>query len=109
MALQVWRPASEFSSDLQHEFDELLERHFGHPLIRHPYPASRSAPIEYYKEGDKLVVQVDVPGVYPKEIEVTLSGEVLKIAGEREDKRQEKERDFVMTEVIYGRFERTIR
>jgi len=109
MALQPWRPTSEFSSELQHQFDDLLERHFGHTALPHRYPASRTAPIEYYKEGDKLVVQVDVPGVDPKEIEVTLTGDVLKIAGEREDKRQEKERDFVMTEVSYGRFERTIR
>lgn len=109
MALQVWRPASDFSSELRNQFDELLERHFGHRVVRPPYPAPRTAPIEYYQEGDQLVVQVDVPGVDPKDIEVTLTGDILKIAGEREDKRQGKQRDFMLTEVSYGRFERSVR
>ena len=109
MPLKVRTTALELSSGLRHQFDEILERHFGHPLIRHSHPAPCPAPIEYYEEGDKLVVEVDVPGVDPKEIEVTLSGDVLKIAGEREDNRREKHGDVVLNEVRHGPFERSVR
>ena len=109
MPLKVRTTALELSSGLRHQFDEILERHFGHPLIQHSYPEPCPAPIEYYKEGDKLVVEVDVPGVYPKEIEVTLKGDVLKIAGEREDNRREKHGASVLNEVRYGPFERSVR
>jgi HSP20 family protein len=108
MALQLWTPALELS-ELRHQFEDVLERHFGHPAIRHLTSSTRSTPLEYYREGDKLVVQVDLPGVDPKNIEVTLSGDVLHIAGERKDERHEKERDLVLTEVAYGRFERSLR
>jgi HSP20 family protein len=108
MAPQMWTPPLQLS-ELRHQFDELLEHHFGRPAARYQYPAQRIAPIEYYKEGDKLVVQIDVPGVDPKDIDVTLRGDGLKISGEREDRRQEKQRDFVLTEVNYGRFERSVR
>jgi len=107
MALQLWTPAFELS-ELRHQFEDVLERHFGHSALRQ-LTSTRLTPLEYYREGDKLVVQVDLPGVDPENIEVTLSGDVLKIAGEREDKRHEKERDFVLTEVNYGRFERSVR
>jgi HSP20 family protein len=109
MPLKVRTTALELSSGLRHQFDEILERHFGHRLIQHSYPTLCPAPIEYYKEGDNLVVEVDVPGMDPKEIEVTISGDVLKVAGEREDNCREKQRDCILTEVRYGHFERSIR
>ena len=96
-------------SELRHQFDDILEHHFGHHPSGYPAYPQHLTPIEYYREGDQLVVQVDLPGVDPKNIEVTLNGNMLTIAGERHDRRLEQPREFVLTEVNYGRFERSIR
>lgn len=45
MALQVWTPAFELS-ELRCQFEDLLERHLGHPVTRHSCPALRKVPVQ---------------------------------------------------------------
>jgi HSP20 family protein len=60
-------------------------------------------------EGDDgFIVQADLPGVEHKDLEVTLTGSTLTIAGERvEERRQEQHRSHTY-ERSYGRFARAI-
>lgn len=93
--------------DFRRDVDELLERFFGHRRS----PDSRAAnrlPIECYVEGGNLIVLADVPGIDPKQIEVTVEGDVLVVRGKREARRDEEHRNFISRELRYGAFERRI-
>ncbi|GAB7045086.1 Hsp20/alpha crystallin family protein [Catenuloplanes indicus] len=61
--------------------------------------------IEEHLDGDRFVVRAELPGVDPgKDVEVTLSGEVLKIKVERKESFTGK----AHSEFHYGSFYRTV-
>lgn len=106
MANQIWNPFREMEH-FRRDFDDLFDRFLGRGKRGAKESASEPA-IECYVEGDQLVVRADLPGVDPKNVEITVTGDVLTVKGSREDKREEKDRNFVFKEVSYGSFERSI-
>jgi HSP20 family protein len=62
--------------------------------------------IESYVKDENLVVRADVPGMEPKDIDVTILGNVLTVKGERKNEQEVKKEDYLRREVSYGSFER---
>jgi HSP20 family protein len=61
-------------------------------------------------ETDKnIYVAAELPGMDPKEIELTLERDVLTISGERKDERDEEEGEYFRRETRYGTFSRSIK
>jgi HSP20 family protein len=54
-------------------------------------------------------VKAELPGVDPKEIEITLTGELLTIKGEKKEGKEEKSEDSYRRERWYGSFSRSFR
>lgn len=68
-----------------------------------------AAPKVDVSETDDFVrVEADVPGLDEKDIDVTLSNNVLTISGEKKEEREEKKKDFYRVERSYGSFKRAI-
>jgi HSP20 family protein len=64
-------------------------------------------PMDAYITDDAIIIQADVPGLSPDELEITLEGDTLTIRGEI--KRPEADnRKYVLLERPTGRFERTL-
>ena len=89
------------STDLKHlsgEFDELLE-HLGseHRTLKARPTALDRSPVHSFIEGDSFVVQIRLPGVDPKNIDVQVAGEILTIKA-----------SLFRDKVRYGSFERAI-
>jgi HSP20 family protein len=104
--IQLWHPFHEMDR-FRRDFDELFDRLVG--FRRRGEKGIELEPaIESYVEGDKLVVRADLPGIDPKDVEITVTGDLLTIKGSRQERREEKERNFVVKEVSYGSFERSI-
>lgn len=62
------------------------------------------------KENDKqFVINVDVPGVDPKDIEVSMENGFLSIKGERKQENEEEKDNIRVQECFYGNFERRFR
>lgn len=103
---QTWSPFRELDR-FKRDFDELLDRFLGGRLSRQ---APRSGPaLESYVDNGKLILRADLPGIDPKDVEITATGDQLTIRGKREQQREEKGRDFVHREVVYGSFERVVK
>ena len=51
-------------------------------------------------------VTAELPGVDEKDIKISLEGNMLAISGEKKAEREEKKKDYVMTERSYGSFKR---
>lgn len=62
--------------------------------------------IESYVREGNLVVRADVPGLDPKDIEVSVLHDVLIIKGERKSEQEVKQEEYLRREVSYGAFER---
>ncbi|MCS7191411.1 MAG: Hsp20/alpha crystallin family protein [Armatimonadetes bacterium] len=62
---------------------------------------------DIFRKGENLVIRMDVPGISPESIEVTVDNDgFLTIKGER--KWEESEVDVLCCERYYGSFERSI-
>jgi HSP20 family protein len=58
---------------------------------------------------DAVVVKAEVPGVEPKELQVTVQGDILVIKGEKEETKEEKDERVHRMERSYGAFTRAVR
>lgn len=100
-------------SQLRSEMDRMFERFFSDPwgLLRQGPPALWSgwAPSLDVIDGEKEVtVRAEVPGVDPKEIELSVLGNTLSISGQKKECREEKGKGFTRSECRYGSFQRSV-
>lgn len=114
LSLRQWTPfGSPFQ--LHREIDGLFERFFGPtgasgvatggPEAATPafWPA-----VESYARDGALHVRVALPGIDPKDVEVSVMDGVLTIKGERKQATEQKDSGYFMREVAYGAFERSL-
>ena len=97
------------------EMDRLFDR-FGFPSLRRVFdiePSWRSAssfsfstPAIDMSEDDKAYkISAELPGIDPKDIEVSLSGDTLVLKGEK--RQEEKDKNYHFSERTYGSFQRS--
>ena len=60
------------------------------------------------RDGKRFVARVALPGVDPKDVNISVQGNLLTLSGEREESQERRESDFVYNEIVYGAFERTL-
>jgi len=56
-----------------------------------------------------LVVKAEIPGIDPKDIDISLTNDLLTIKGEKKQEREEKEENYHFIERSYGSFTRSIK
>lgn len=64
--------------------------------------------IDVAETESELVINVEIPGMDPEDIDVSLSEGTLFIKGEKKPKAEEKEADYHLIERSYGTFIRSI-
>jgi HSP20 family protein len=102
-----WNPFREMEH-FRRDFDDLFDRFFGRRKRGGTEQAPVEPAVESYIEAGKMVIRADLPGIDPKNVEISVTGDVLTIKGSREERSEQKERNFVVKEVSYGSFERSI-
>jgi HSP20 family protein len=103
---QTWSPLRELDR-LRRDFDELLDRFLGGRISGQSL--GHRPPLESFVDSGKLVMRADLPGIDPKDVEITATGDELTIRGKREQRHEEKGRDFIHREFAYGTFERVVK
>ncbi len=72
------------------------------------HPAAAFVPsVEIKETKDAYVFRADVPGVKESDLDITLTGNRLTIAGKREGEKQEQTDTFYAYECSYGEFTRS--
>jgi HSP20 family protein len=103
MNLTKHDPFSLLSDEIQRalagRFDRWLSENDGRVFTSEWSPA-----VDIKEEDDKYVVRADVPGVDPKDIEVTLESDVLSISGKREEEKKEEREGYRRIERVSGHF-----
>lgn len=100
----VWGTAGAFPSDIRHVF----ERFFPHDESDTSHVAtSHWAPrVDIKEEDQRFVIFVDVPGVDPASIEVSMEKGTLSVKGERSVEKSEQSGRFTRVERAHGNFHR---
>ena len=105
-----WRKGEDWGlTQMRREMDRLFDR-FSEPWpFRGFAETGRWMPLVDVSETDKeLMVRAELPGMDPKEIDISLSGNVLTIKGGRKHEREEKKENFHLVERSSGSFSRTL-
>ncbi len=107
MSSSQFEPLRDFLT-LRQAMDQLFEQSVVAPqTTRNGHSASRVIPLDLYQTKDAYILQANIPGVNPNEVEITLDGDTLTIRGETKPPAQAE--GYLIQERRFGPFERTLR
>lgn len=97
-----------FFDRMRNEMD-MFFRERNSPLDWNP-PLLRAAepPVNVWATDKDVRVTAEVPGIDPEKIDVSISGDTLTIAGEREEVNRGKKASVIREERFEGRFRKTL-
>lgn len=104
---EPWSLLDKFSEELnrlgglQEQFNRELDSDNSNVVTSHWRPA-----VDIKEEKDRFVILADLPGVDPKDIEVTMENGVLTLKGERASDKEESHEGYKRVERIRGTFYR---
>jgi HSP20 family protein len=112
MGLQMWSPETQLAR-FDRDFDETLDHFLGHDWGVASHREGHHAPaiesfIRTNVHQNQLVIRAELPGIDPKDVEITVEGSLLTIRASREAEVEHEARNFVHREIRYGSFARAI-
>jgi HSP20 family protein len=104
-----WDPFRDLVS-IQDELNRLFGRTYGgSEITRQGASGSWMPALDVYETKDTVVVSAELPGLDPKEVEVSVEDSTLTISGERSFEQESDEQNYHRIERRYGSFARSIR
>ena len=94
---------------LKHEMDRLFDRFAEFKWDEFPTLGEWAPSLDLSETKDNLVVKMEVPGMDPKDIQISLQENLLTVKGEKKQEKEEKEERYHRVERTYGAFTRSVR
>jgi len=114
---QLWRPLEGLRGDFNRLFDDFNRDFWRSPFSRTGFDmipafarrefATLSPAVDVVEKPDAFEITAELPGMDEKNIEVKLANGTLTVKGEKEEKKEEKQKDYHLRERYYGSFERS--
>lgn len=92
---------------LQEQMDDLIAR-FETEWNGEPLPSITAPLLDLSETDDSLQVRTDMPGIKPEDINIEVTGNTLRISGERKEEKEEKGKTYHRVERRYGTFARSL-
>ena len=118
-ALSDWRPFESLRREIDRLFEDFRPTLWGAPLGRTVFDVEPfwrgeiswgKAPAVDVAEKDKAYeITAELPGMNESDVEVKFVDGVLTIKGEKREEKEEKKKDYYVSERRYGSFQRTFR
>ena len=102
--LTKWDRLPMFSS-FQEEVNNMLDNFFRRGTA---FDMGWSPSIDITETDDNITVKAEIPGIDPKDIDISIVGETLTIKGEKKEEKENKGKHYHRVERSYGSFTRTI-
>jgi len=108
---EVWRPFEALRREVDHLFDDFWRHPFRSVSVsglnRDWSNNVAAVPAVDVSEGDKAYeITAELPGLDEKDIEVGLANGGLTIKGEKKAEKEEKKKDYYVSERSFGSFQR---
>ena len=109
MDIVPWKPFDELTT-LRREMDSLWNRFFPEAPFFERYTTHEWLPtIDLTETKDKLLIKAELPGLDAKDVDISLTGELLTIKGEKRKEEEKKDEHRYFVERYCGEFERRIK
>jgi HSP20 family protein len=106
--VSTWRPF-EFER-MRREMDRLWDSFFEEGSRRKGKGKGEWFPsLDVSETKNEIVVKAEIPGIDPKDIDISLADGLLTIRGEKKQEKEEKEENYHLIERSYGSFSRSVR
>jgi HSP20 family protein len=109
--LTRWDPFTEVLS-LRDAMGRLLEESFVRPPALANGASSATPmltlPLNVYDTGNELVVNADLPGFRPEDVNISVDGDRLTIRAKSNESHEDKGKNYIVHETRYGSYIRTI-
>src|SRR5262245_38437883 len=114
----LWQPFESLRQELDRVFEDFT-RGFGRfpmsrhlfdvePMLRYESSVGLSAPaVDVVEKENEFQVTAELPGLDEKDIELNVADDTLSIRGEKKEEREEKSKNYHLSERRYGSFRRT--
>ena len=107
MELVPWRPFEREVSPFRRDIEDLWNRFFGETPLARKVAEEWWPTVDMAETKDSFIVKAELPGLDAKDVEVSISGDVLTIKGEKKKEEQEKDEHHYRAERYYGSFQRS--
>lgn len=97
MQLIKWEPLSEV--------ERLLDNFPSTPLMKSSWDMS----IDLYEEKGNMIAKMNIPGIEPENLSISVQDNTLRVSGSREDEKEVKDKHYYSKEIRRGEFEKFIR
>jgi HSP20 family protein len=109
MSMIKWRGEDYPIGGLQQELSRLFEDFAPWTRAGTRSMAGRWSPtVDVTETPETFVVETEIPGIDPKEVEVSLIGDTLTVKGEKRSKEEKKDAVRHYVERTYGAFTRSV-
>lgn len=98
---QLWR-------EMDKVFENFFEGFGSLPDLKHDFTTLSMPRLDISEGEDSYTVEVDIPGISPEEIDITVKDDVLRIRGERRKEQASDDKQDHRVERYYGLFERIL-
>ena len=105
MELVPWRPFGEFNP-FRKEIERLWNTFLGETPFARSFTEEWSPSVDISETKDSFVVKAELPGLEAKDVNVSISGDLLTIKGEKQRDEEEKDEHHYCAERYYGSFQR---
>ena len=106
--LERWDPFRGLG-DIQNEMNRLFDNFSGRPAQMGAAGERMWLPaVDVRETKDDVVLSFDIPGMTEKDIQLSITGDLLTVKGERRLERDETQDTYHRVERVYGKFERTL-
>lgn len=107
--LTLWRPFKELER-IRREMDRIWDSFFEERPRKKGEEFGEWLPlIDISETNNDIIMKAELPGIDPKNVDISLINDVLTIRGEKKQEREEQEENYHLIERSYGSFTRSIR
>jgi HSP20 family protein len=106
-AMARWDPFRDLMS-IQNELNRLFGRTYGGEAGAPAATGSWVPPLDVYETKEDFIVTMDLPGIEPDSVDVTVEDSTLTVSGSRELSSETREENYLRVERRYGQFSRSL-
>lgn len=110
-------PVLQLHQQIDRLFDDVFSA-FGMPSLNSAFPRQAGSPmtpsgtyrpqVDVSGDEKQYDITLDVPGLSEGDLAIEVKGDVLTVRGEKEEKHEQKDKQFYRVERSYGSFQRTL-
>src|SRR5262245_14028801 len=115
--LSPWQPFESLRQEIDRLFDDVTRGFGGFPSYRRladfgsswvsETPSIAAPAVDVAENENEYKVIAELPGMDEDSVQVTLVDDVLTIRGEKQDQKEEKEKNYHLSERHFGAFQRS--